>query len=189
MIFGKFMSKIGEKEIIIPTNVQLELKDTAVMVKGTLGEMIIDLPRGIKVEKNEDKLRVLRARDDKRTKALHGLIRSLIANAVYGVEKPWEKKLEVVGTGYSASLQGENLVFKVGYSHTVTMNKVAGINFKLEGNNKITVLGYNKELVGQIAHKIKMIRKPDAYKGKGIKYEGEFLRIKPGKKAKAAGAA
>ncbi len=103
------------------------------------------------------------------------------------MEKPWQKRLEVVGTGYNVKLQGEDLVFKLGYSHPVVFKKVTGIKFQVEGNNKVIIEGVDKQLVGQIAYQIKMLKKPDVYKGKGIRYEGEKLRIKPGKKAKAAG--
>ena len=140
----------------------------------------------IKEEKN---LIIKRNNNEKKVRSLHGLFRQLISNAISGVEKPWEKKLEVVGTGYTVKLQGEDLVFKIGYSHLVTFKKQPGIKYQVEGNNKVTVAGYDKQLVGQVAYQIKMIRKPDVYKGKGIRYLGEKLRIKPGKKAKAAGAA
>jgi large subunit ribosomal protein L6 len=127
---------------------------------------------------------VERANNSKFQKSLHGLFRSLIANAVAGVETPWEKKLEVAGTGFNVKMQGEDLVFKVGYNHPVIFKKVEGVKYTVEGNTKVQVKSIDKQLVGEIAYKIKMIRKPDVYKGKGIKYEGEKLRIKPGKKAK-----
>jgi len=182
------MSKIGEKIIIVGSAVSLTIKDNQIFIKGPVGEIVIDLPKNLILEKNENNYLLKRVSNDKKSKSLHGLYRQLINNAVLGVEKPWEKRLEVVGTGFNVKLQGEDLNFKIGYNHPVIFKKVNGINFKVEGNNKIIVSGFDKQLVGEIAYQIKIIRKPDAYKGKGIKYEGEVLRIKPGKKAKAAGA-
>lgn len=180
------MSKIGEKLISVPATVTMKIEGSMVEVKGRLGQMTFQLPASIAIEHANESLLITRKKEDKKTKSLHGLYRSLISNAVIGVDTPWEKKLEIVGTGYSVKLQGEDLVFKVGYSHTVVFKKVEGITFTVDGNNKLTVAGFNKYLVGEIAHKIKSIRKPDVYKGKGIKYEGEKLRIKAGKKAKTA---
>lgn len=188
MIFGD-MSKIGEKHIELGQGINVEIKGKQIAIKGQQGQIDFHLPESLSIERQENKLIVNRSDDSKRSKSLHGLYRSLISNAMIGLEKPWEKKLEIVGTGYNVKLDAENLVFKVGYSHPVVFKKVEGINFVVEGNNKITVKGFDKHMVGQTAYKIKMIRKPDIYKGKGIKYEGEVLRIKPGKKAKAAGGA
>jgi large subunit ribosomal protein L6 len=138
------------------------------------------------MENNE--LIIKRSNEEKKTKSLHGLYRQLVYNGVSGVEKLWEKRLEVVGTGYNVKLQGEDLVFKLGYSHPVVFKKTPGVSYQVDGNTKVIVSGVDKQLVGQIAHKIILLKKPDVYKGKGIRYEGEKLRIKPGKKAKAAGA-
>ena len=182
------MSKIGEKIIIVGSAVNLTIKDNQIFIKGPVGEIVIDLPKNLILEKNENNYLLKRVSNDKKSKSLHGLYRQLINNAVLGVEKPWEKRLEVVGTGFNVKLQGEDLNFKIGYNHPVIFKKVNGINFKVERNNKIIVSGFDKQLVGEVAYQIKIIRKPDAYKGKGIKYEGEVLRIKPGKKAKASGA-
>lgn len=183
------MSKIGQKKIIVPKLVTVEEKDNTVMIKGAMGSIAIKLPNSLSLEKIEEELVLKRANDAKKTKSLHGLFRQLIQNAVTGVEKPWEKRLEIVGTGYNVKLQGEDLVFKVGYSHPVVFKAVTGLKYQVEGNNKLVVSGADRQLVGQVAYQIKMIKKPDVYKGKGIKYENEKLRIKPGKKAKAAGAA
>jgi large subunit ribosomal protein L6 len=109
----------------------------------------------------------------------------LVYNAVVGVEKQWTKALEVVGTGYNVKQQGEDVVFKVGYSHPVTFKKQEGVSYKVEGNNKVVVSGIDKQLVGQVAYQMKLVRKPDAYKAKGVRYEGEVIKTKPGKKAKA----
>jgi len=183
------MSKIGEKPIILSSTVNLTIDGNKITVKGSQGEMAFDVPKEITLIKEEKNLIIKRKNNEKKVKSIHGLYRQLISNAITGVEKPWEKKLEVVGTGYTVKLQGEDLVFKIGYSHLVTFKKQPGIKYSVEGNNKVTVAGHDKQLVGQVAYQIKMIRKPDVYKGKGIRYLGEKLRIKPGKKAKAAGAA
>lgn len=180
------MSKIGEKPVIVPTTVTIQIEGPSVEIKGRLGQMNFHLPSSIAIQRKDDSLLITRKKEDKKSKSMHGLYRSLISNAVVGVDTPWQKKLEIVGTGYSVKLQGEDLVFKVGYSHTVLFKKVEGITFTVDGNNKLSVAGFDKYLVGEIAHKIKSIRKPDVYKGKGIKYEGEKLRIKAGKKAKTA---
>jgi large subunit ribosomal protein L6 len=181
-----YMSKIGEKPVTVPAAVTVQIERRSVEVKGPLGQMNFQVPHALSIEQKDGNLLITRSKEDKKSKSLHGLYRSLISNAVIGVEKAWEKKLEIVGTGYSVKLQGEELVFKVGYSHTVTFKKVEGIKYIVDGNNKLTVTGFDKYKVGEVSHKIKMIRKPDVYKGKGIKYEGEKLRIKAGKKAKTA---
>jgi len=183
------MSKIGTKQIEIPEKVTIEINRNKVKIKGTLGELDFILPRHLEAIKADKILNIKRSREDASTKALHGLFRQLIYNAVVGVEKPWVKRLEVVGTGFNAKMQGEDVVLKVGFSHPVIFKKTAGIKFQVEGNNKIVVSGIDKQLVGQVAYQLKMVKKPDVYKGKGVRYEGEKLRIKPGKKAKAAGAA
>ncbi len=180
------MSKIGEKQIEIPQATTVEVADQTVKVKGSHGEMMITMPLVIHAVKDQNNLQVKRTNDSKHARSLHGLYRSLIANAITGVEKVWEKRLEVVGTGYNVKLQGEDLVLKVGYSHPVTFKKIVGVQFKVEGTNKIVVSGVDKQQVGEIAYRIKAIKKPDSYKGKGVRFEGERIRIKPGKKAKAA---
>lgn len=181
------MSKIGEKPIILSPAINLSIEDNNVIVKGLQGEVSFVVPKELTLIREENNLIVKRKNNEKKVRSIHGLYRQLISNAIYGVEKAWEKKLEVVGTGFTVKLQGEDLVFKVGYSHPVVFKKQTGIKYQVEGNNKITVIGHDKQLVGQVAYQIKMIRKPDVYKGKGIRYLGEKLRIKPGKKAKAAG--
>lgn len=182
------MSKIGQKTISVPQSVTFELALDKITVKGSQGTILLTLPRGISLKREGETLTVSPENSQKKTRSLHGLYRQLVYDAVVGVETPWQKRMEIVGTGFNVKLQGEDLVFKVGYSHPVIFKKVNGISYKVEGNNKIVVLGADKQLVGQVAYQIKLIRKPDAYKGKGIRYEGEQLRIKPGKKAKAAGA-
>lgn len=183
------MSKIGEKPIVIPSSVSVLIKEKELTVKGKDGQMTIKLPETLSAKLENNILTIKRQSDIKKIKSWHGLFRTLINNAVIGVEKPWQKRLEIVGTGFNVKLQGEDLVFKVGYSHPVVFKKAAGIKYQTEGNNKVIVSGVDKQLVGEVTYQIKIIRKPDPYKGKGIKYEGEKLRIKPGKKVKAVAGA
>lgn len=182
------MSKIGQKKIPVPQSVSVEAVGKLITVKGAYGAVVIELTGNITIEKDKDAIIVKRGDDDKKSKSVHGLFRQLLYNAVVGVEKPWEKRLEVVGTGFNVKMQGEDLVFKLGFSHPVVFKAQNGIKYRVEGNNKLVVAGADRQLVGQVAYQIKLVKKPDVYKGKGIKYEGEKLRIKPGKKAKAAGA-
>ncbi len=179
------MSKIGEKPITVPQAVQTTIDGNAISIKGTNGSLTIHLPHELEAGIENNVLTIKRKSEGKRTKSLHGLYRQLIENAVLGVEKPWEKRLEVSGTGYNVKLQGEDLVFKLGYSHPVVYEKVQGLSYRVEGNTKCIVRGIDKQLVGQVAYQIKTLKKPDAYKGKGIRYEGEKLRLKPGKKVKS----
>lgn len=183
------MSKVGYKPIELPDTVNVEIQGRVVTVKGKEGQIVITLSPHLTLKKGDKVLNLERSGEDAYTRSLHGLNRSLISNAVIGVEKPWEKKLEVVGTGFNVKLQGEELVVKVGYSHPVVFAKQKGVKYAVQGNNKVTISGVDKQFVGQVAYQFKLIKKPDAYKGKGIKYEGEKLRIKPGKKAKTATAA
>ena len=182
------MSRIGRMPIEIPSEVEIKVEEGRVYVKGPKGELSFDLPEKIEVKVDSEKkeVRVKRKSDRKKVKALHGLYRALIANAVKGVVKPWEKKLEVVGTGYNVKLEGDRLVFKLGYSHPVIFKKPEGIEFQVEKNRVVTVLGIDKQKVGEVAYKIRYLKKPDPYKGKGIRYLGEVIKLKPGKKAKVA---
>jgi len=187
---GRFtMSKIGEKLIIVENGVTVTIEDGKARVKGNVGELVISFPHGIDIIQKERTIQVKRNSHGRKTRSMHGLIRTLLSNAVIGVVKPWEKRLHVVGTGYRVKLQGADLVFDIGYSHQVIFKKVDDISFVVEGSNKIVVRGIDKQKVGEVAMKIKKIKKPDVYKGKGIRYEGEQLKLRPGKKAKTAGAA
>ncbi len=183
------MSKIGAQTITVNQGVTVEIKDKVVHVKGPKGELSLSLPATIDVVNDNGVLTVSRTREDKKTKSLHGLYRSLVANAVLGVQNMWEKKLEIVGTGFNAKMQGQDLALKTGYSHPVIFTARPGVTYSVEGTNIITVSSVNKQAAGEVAHLIKLVRKPDPYKGKGIKYVGEQMKLKPGKKAKAAGAA
>lgn len=178
------MSKIGNNPIQVPASVQVDIDKNKITLKGQNGELYFHIPNIIAVNKQGDKIFLKRKDDEKKTKSAHGLYRQLIFNAVKGVEEPWQKRLEIVGTGYNVKFQGEDLVFKIGYSHAVVFKKVANIKFSVEGNNKVIVLGIDKQLVGQVAHQIKILKRPDAYKGKGIRYAGEIVKLKPGKKVK-----
>ncbi len=181
------MSRIGRQPITIPEGVQIEIDSGRVKVVGPKGELELKIPEGIKVEQNQQQIVVSRSRNDKKTKANHGTIRSLINNMVIGVTQGWEKELEVVGTGYRVNLEGNKLVFKVGYSHPVVVEPPEGIQFEA-ADNKVKIKGINKELVGNWAAKIRRIRPPDPYKGKGIRYSDEVIKLKPGKAAKAGSA-
>lgn len=179
------MSKIGNQPIIIPENVVLSRNENKFLVKGPQGEVSIEIPEGIEIQQEGQQLLVKRKVENKKTKALHGLTRKILANAIKGVLQLWEKVLEIHGTGYRASKEGETLVLKLGYSHTVRFPIPKGVNIEVKGN-RIEVKGIDKQQVGEIAAKIREIKKPDKYKGKGIRYKGELLRLKPGKKVKTA---
>lgn len=183
--FGN-MSKIGNKQIPVPSTVSVNVNGVEIMVKGKEGEMKVVMPITLSTVYENGLITVKRLNEKPQTKALHGLFRSLLSNAIVGVETPWEKKLEVVGTGFNVKMQGEDLIFKVGYSHPVIFKKVPKVTYIVSGTNKVTLKSIDKQLVGEVAYKVKLLKKPDAYKGKGIKYENEKLRIKPGKKAKTA---
>lgn len=180
------MSKVGQKAIAIPSGVQIEIQNQKVTVKGSKGQLSYDLPKELTAKMENNELSVTRQGDEKDQKTIHGLYRNILANAVAGVTTGWNRRLEIVGTGFNAKMQGQSLALKLGFSHPVIIQPVQGIQLSTEGNTIIIVSGHDKQLVGQIAHQIKIVRVPDAYKGKGIRYEGEKVRIKPGKKAKAA---
>ena len=180
------MSKVGSQPILIPQGTQVVMTGRSVEVKGKEGSMHIGIPKGISIKQTEEALLISVDDQSKRTRSLHGLMRSIINNAVLGVSKKWEKTMAVVGTGYRVKAQGEDLVFEVGYSHPVIFKKVEGISFVVEGNNKVVISGVDKQVVGSVSFKIKSLKKPDPYKGKGIRYEGEVIKLKPGKKAKTA---
>ncbi|MCA9372035.1 50S ribosomal protein L6 [Candidatus Woesebacteria bacterium] len=178
------MSKVGQKPISIIEGTEITIDVDRVLVKGPKGELSYDIPRELDVQKQENTIIIARKRETKRHKSLHGLFRSLIANALHGVTKGWSKRLEIVGTGYNVKMQGKDLAFKLGFSHPVVFKEIEGLQYTTEGNNICMITGADKQLVGEIAQQIKMIRKPDPYKGKGIRYEGEYIKLKPGKKAK-----
>lgn len=179
------MSRIGSQPIQLADGVQVTCDAQAVLVKGAHGELGMVMPKEVKVRIEEKTLFLDRSSNSSDAKALHGLTRSLLNNAIVGVQKPWEKKLEVIGTGYRVKLQGKDLVFELGFSHPVKFVHVEGIKFDVQ-TNIVTISGVDKQFVGEMANKIKSVRKPDPYKGKGIRYAGEIIKLKPGKKAKTA---
>ncbi|MGH2693204.1 MAG: 50S ribosomal protein L6 [Actinomycetota bacterium] len=180
------MSRVGLSPIPIPSGVEVQISSGAVRVKGPKGELHQPIPEGISVEQADGELRVARANDQREVRALHGLIRSLIANMVRGVTEGFERALEIQGVGYRAAKKGNDLELTVGYSHPVNKKAPSGIEFEVPQPTRIVVRGIDKELVGQTAAEIRAIRKPEPYKGKGIRYEGEQVRRKAGKAAKAA---
>lgn len=179
------MSRIGESPIQIPQGVTVEKNSKVLMVTGPKGSLSLQANKRINVEIEDGRVVVKRKNDEKFVKALHGLTRSLIANMVLGVTEGWSKDLELVGVGFRAQANGGNkLILNVGYSHPVEVIAPDGINFEVSDNTKIKVSGIDKYLVGQIAANIKSVRVPDVYKGKGIRYQGEYIRKKAGKSGK-----
>lgn len=177
------MSRIGNKEIILPSEVTLEIAPNLVKINGPKGQLEVAIPRGIEVVISEQTALVKRKSDN--FKALHGLVRSLLANAIEGVEKGFEKKLELHGVGYRAVLEGNVLNLSLGFSHPVKVTAPEGIQFKVE-KNTIIISGIDKQSVGQVSAEIRSYRKPEPYKGKGVRYSDEIVRRKAGKAAKAA---
>ncbi|PIE35845.1 50S ribosomal protein L6 [candidate division KSB3 bacterium] len=177
------MSRIGKKPIEIPQGVKIDIKNSLCTVQGPLGTLDYTLPAGIAVEVQDTRLVVTRATDQKRHRALHGLVRSLVNNMVTGVSAGFTKSLEIVGIGYRAKKEGNVLNLAVGYSHPIDFPVPEGITIDVEGQNKVIVKGIDKQKVGQIAADIRKIRKPEPYKGKGIRYSDEVIRRKVGKTA------
>jgi large subunit ribosomal protein L6 len=179
------MSRVGQAPVPVPEGVDVSIDARRVRVKGPKGELERVLPEDISVETVDGEVRVSRARESREVRALHGLARSLIANMVTGVTQGYEKRLEIHGVGYRATKQGTGIELAVGYSHAVRKPAPPGIEFEVPAPTRITVRGIDKELVGQVAAEIRAIRKPEPYKAKGIRYEGEHIRRKAGKAAKA----
>lgn len=179
------MSRIGKLPITIPAGVTITVSDdNTVTVKGPKGTLSEKISAVIKVEITDGVLTVSRPSDQKEHRALHGLSRSLINNMVIGVTTGFSKALEIVGTGYKAQMQGKNLVLNLGYSHPVEMIPRDGIEFEVPAPTKVVVKGISKQVVGQTAAEVRAVRKPEPYKGKGVRYEGEFVRRKEGKTGK-----
>ncbi len=180
------MSRIGKKPIEIPQGVEVSIKDSIVKVKGGKGEIEQVIPVGVFVESKDGQIVVSIKEQSKKNSALWGLIRALLQNAVIGVSQGFEKQLEIIGVGYKANMKGDKLLdLAMGFSHPVEMSVPEGLQVKVE-KNIITISGINKEKVGQLAAKIRAVRKPEPYKGKGIRYLGEKVRRKEGKKAATA---
>ena len=178
------MSRIGKLPIAIPEGVEVTINGQEVTAKGPLGTEVVNVRPEITVKKEENTIVVTRANDDRKSRSLHGLSRTLVANAVNGVKNGFEKKLEIVGVGYRAAMEGNTLNLALGYSHPVAIVAPEGIKIVVEANTKITVSGANKQAVGDVAAEIRSKRPPEVYKGKGSKYEGEYLRRKAGKTGK-----
>ena len=181
------MSRVGKKEILIPDGVKVEVAGNDVLIKGPKGELSFNCRPEIKVELKEEKIFVSPHKETKRTKAFWGLTRALLANAVEGVVKGYEKKLEIQGIGYRASVDGKDLNLQMGFTHPVKIKAPESINFLVE-KNIITVSGINKGLVGEIASKIRKIRPPEPYKGTGIRFADEHIVRKVGKAFASGGA-
>lgn len=180
------MSRIGIQPIVVPNGVNVEIgSDNAVQVKGPKGQLSQKLTPRLQIVQEDGSVRVVRTSEEREVKALHGLTRSLLNNMVVGVTEGYTKTLEIQGVGYRAQMQGKTLVLNVGFSHTVPIVPPEGITFQVEGNNRVLVSGIDKQAVGEEAARIRGVRPPEPYKGKGIRYAGEFVRRKAGKAGKA----
>src|SRR5207248_1240745 len=184
------MSRIGKKPVPLAAGVKVAVQDHLVRVEGPKGKLELHVHPAITVRMDDAKkeLVVTRPDDEKPSKALHGLTRALLANMIKGVTEGFKKTLEIQGVGYKAEQKGKNLVLSVGYANTISLSVPMGVTMTLEGANKIHITGPDKQLVGQFASDIRRVRKPEPYKGKGIRYEGEQVKIKAGKAFAGAGA-
>ncbi len=181
------MSRIGRMPIPVPQGVAVSMKKAEVTVTGPKGELCRSFHPDMAITLDNDTLTVTRPSDGRMHRSLHGLTRSLLASMVEGVTKGFEKDLEIVGVGYRAEKSGDKLVLRIGFSHLVEVSPMPGVTLSVEGNNRIKVTGIDREVVGEMAARIRAIRPPDAYKGKGIRYVGESVRLKAGKSGKAIG--
>jgi large subunit ribosomal protein L6 len=181
------MSRIGKMPITVPSGVTVNISGESVTVKGPKGELKRSLPAEMIIKQESGTLTVSRPSDNKKHRAYHGLTRSLLANMVQGVSQGFEKTLEIVGVGYRAEKTGDKLTLRLGFSRPVEVAPKPGITFSVEGTSKIKVSGINKEDVGEMAAEIRALRAPDRYKGKGIRYAGERVHLKPGKAGKVVG--
>ncbi|MED5812730.1 50S ribosomal protein L6 [Mycolicibacterium sp. 050232] len=179
------MSRIGKQPVLVPAGVDVTIDGRNVSVKGPKGTLTLDVSEPITVERNEDgAIVVSRPDDERRSRSLHGLSRTLVANLVTGVTEGYTQKMEIFGVGYRVQLKGSNLEFALGYSHPVVIEAPEGITFAVETPTKFSVSGIDKQKVGQISAVIRRLRRPDPYKGKGVRYEGEQIRRKVGKTGK-----
>jgi large subunit ribosomal protein L6 len=177
------MSRIGKRPIEVPSGVNIAISPGRVQVNGPLGELSQTVPQRMKIEQDDATLVVTRPTERGEDRALHGLTRSLVANMVEGVTNGFEKRLVIQGVGYRAALRGTDLELSVGYSHPVTMKPPQGITFDVPDATTVIVKGIDKQVVGEIAAQVRKVRPPEPYKGKGIRYEGEYVRRKVGKRA------
>ncbi len=178
------MSRIGRLPIDIPAGVDVKVDGSAVTVKGPKGELNLTVASPIEVKLEDGQLLVTRPDDERESRSLHGLTRTLIANQIIGVTDGYSKGLEIVGTGYRVTAKGNSLEFALGFSHSITVDPPEGISFVVDGNTKLTVHGIDKQAVGEAAANIRKLRKPEPYKGKGVRYAGEVVRRKAGKSGK-----
>ena len=179
------MSRIGRLPIPVPTGVEVTLDGQSVVVKGPKGTLTHTVPAPITIERNDDGvLQVARPDDERESRSLHGLTRSLVANMVVGVTDGYSKAMEIRGVGYRVAAKGSNLEFALGYSHPVPVPAPDGITFEVQSPTKFVVRGIDKQKVGEVAANIRKLRKPDPYKGKGVRYEGEQIKLKVGKTGK-----
>ena len=178
------MSRIGKLPIEIPAGVEVTINGNTVTAKGSLGTETVTVRPELSVEQADNHVYVKRNADDRKSRSLHGLSRTLVANAINGVKNGFEKKLEIVGVGYRAAMQGTTLNLVLGYSHPINIEAPEGIKIEVEANTKIKISGHNKQMVGDIAALVRSKRPPEVYKGKGVKYEGEHIRRKAGKTGK-----
>jgi large subunit ribosomal protein L6 len=178
------MSRIGKKPIEIPAGVTVTVNNSAVIVKGPKGELTRNFNPDIDIKVEDNIINISRPSDEKKHRALHGTTRAVLANMVEGVSNGFARNLELIGVGYRASKQGNKLVLNVGYSHPVEIEPEKGLEIEVPTNTKVTVKGTDKERVGALAANIRGVRPPEPYKGKGIRYEGEFVRRKEGKTGK-----
>jgi large subunit ribosomal protein L6 len=178
------MSRIGRLPIDIPAGVDVKVDGSAVTVKGPKGELALTVASPIEVKVQDGQLLVTRPDDERASRSLHGLTRTLIHNQIIGVTEGYSKGLEIVGTGYRVTAKGNSLEFALGFSHSITVDPPAGITFAVDGNTKLTVHGIDKQAVGEAAANIRKLRKPEPYKGKGVRYAGEVVRRKAGKAGK-----
>jgi large subunit ribosomal protein L6 len=178
------MSRIGRLPIDVPANVNVTIDGSAVTVKGPKGELALTVASPIQVKLEDGQLVVSRPDDERTSRSLHGLTRTLIANQIIGVTDGYTKGLDIVGTGYRVAVDGQGITFALGYSHPITVQPPAGISFTVEGNNRVIVSGIDKQAVGEVAANLRKLRKPEPYKGKGIRYTGEVVRRKAGKSGK-----
>ena len=178
------MSRIGKLPIPVPAGVEVKIDGAVVEVKGPKGTLSHTVPAPIQAVLEEGTIVVSRPDDERTSRSLHGLTRTLIANNIQGVTEGFSKGLEIVGTGYRVTQKGAALEFALGYSHSITVEPPVGISFVVEGNTKLTVVGIDKQAVGEVAANIRKLRKPEPYKGKGVRYAGEVVRRKAGKAGK-----
>jgi len=178
------MSRIGRLPVPIPSGVEVTISGRKVVVKGPKGELSHTVAEPIEVTQSDGTITVTRPSDEGEVRALHGLSRSLVANMVTGVTQGYSKRLEIVGVGYRVQQRGANLEFALGFSHPVTVNAPEGITLRVETPTRLVVEGIDKQQVGEVAANIRKLRKPDPYKGKGVRYEGEQIRRKVGKAGK-----